>query len=96
MKIQYRIALIFALITICIALAVSVSEYYFTNQNVFEDFYKRLEIRAITAAKSRFEKEEMSKRRERERENKDERSERERERERRVCVRSLRSETIEE
>lgn len=61
MKIQYRIALLFAMLTVSIVLIVSVTEYYFVNQNTFEDFYKRLEIRAVIAAKSRFEKEAMSK-----------------------------------
>lgn len=61
MKIQYRIALLFAMLTVSIVLIVSVTEYYFANQNTFEDFYKRLEIRAVIAAKSRFEKEAMSK-----------------------------------
>ncbi|HLO71626.1 MAG TPA: HAMP domain-containing sensor histidine kinase [Flavipsychrobacter sp.] len=61
MKIQYRIALLFAMLTVSIVLIVSVTEYYFANQNTFEDFYKRLEIRAVIAAKSRFENEAMSK-----------------------------------
>lgn len=57
MKIQYRITLIFVSLTVAIILAVNGIEYYFTNQNTFEDFYKRLEIRAIIAAKLRFAKE---------------------------------------
>lgn len=61
MRIQIRIALLFAFLTIVIALTVSLAEYYFANQNTFEDFYKRLEIRAIVAGKSRFEKEGMNK-----------------------------------
>lgn len=56
MKIQHRTALIFATLTISIVLLVSMVEYYFVNQNTFEDFYKRLEIRAIVAAKTEFEK----------------------------------------
>ncbi len=56
MKIQHRTALIFATLTISIVLLVSMVEYYFVNQNTFEDFYKRLEIRAIIAAKTEFEK----------------------------------------
>jgi len=54
MKIQYRIALIFAFLTSCIVLTVGLSAYYFANKNTFEDFYKRLEIRAIVAAKTIF------------------------------------------
>lgn len=59
MKLQHRITLIFVVFTISIVLTVSLMEYYFANQNTFEDFYKRLEIRAIIAAKTEFEKGEM-------------------------------------
>jgi signal transduction histidine kinase len=59
MKIQYRIALIFAFLTICIVLGVGVTAYYFANKNTFEDFYKRLEIRAVVAAKTEFEQKEV-------------------------------------
>lgn len=61
MRIQYRITLIFVLLTVVIILAINGIEYYFTNQNTFEDFYKRLEIRAIIAAKIRFEEGDMAK-----------------------------------
>jgi len=44
----------FVCLTIGIVLGVSIMEYYFANQNTFEDFYKRLEIRAIVASKTRF------------------------------------------
>lgn len=60
MKIQQKIALRFALLSIFIVLVVSVMEYYLANQNTFEDFYKRLEIRAIVAAKTTFEEGEMA------------------------------------
>lgn len=56
MKIQHKIALRFSLITVSIVLVVGAIEYYLANQNTFEDYYKRLEIRAIIAAKAEFEK----------------------------------------
>jgi signal transduction histidine kinase len=56
MKIQQRIAIIFALLMISVVLIVSMTQYYFANQNTFEDFYKRLEIRAIVVAKTKLEK----------------------------------------
>lgn len=61
MKIQYRILLVFSVFTVCIVLFANVLEYYFVNQNTFEDFYKRLEIRAIVAARAKFEEENLSK-----------------------------------
>jgi Signal transduction histidine kinase len=60
MKIQHRIALIFALLTMSIVLTVTLADYYIANQNTFEDFYKRLEIRAIVAARTQFEKENIA------------------------------------
>lgn len=56
MKFQHKIALRFTILTLSIVLTVSGMEYYLANQNTFEDFYKRLEIRAIIAAKAEFEK----------------------------------------
>lgn len=61
MKVQYKIALRFTLLTLTIVSIVSVMEYYIANQNTFEDFYKRLEIRAIIAAKTEFEKDHLEK-----------------------------------
>jgi signal transduction histidine kinase len=61
MNIQYRITLIFVLLTVGIVLVVNSIEYYFANQNTFEDFYKRLEIRAFVATKIQFEKGDMAK-----------------------------------
>lgn len=55
MKIQTKIALTFALLAGGILLAVSLFLYYLTDQYTFEDFYKRLEIRAIVAAKAALE-----------------------------------------
>jgi signal transduction histidine kinase len=59
MKIQRKIILTFVTLTVGIVLLVSIMEYYFANQNTFEDFYKRLEIRAIVAAKAEFEQTEL-------------------------------------
>lgn len=61
MKISHRITLIFVAFTIGMVFTTSFLEYYFTNQNAFEDFYKRLEIRAIVAEKTQFEEEGMNK-----------------------------------
>jgi len=61
MKIQYRITLIFVLLTIGMMLVVTTIEYYFANQDTFEDFYKRLEIRAVIASKIQFEEAGMTK-----------------------------------
>lgn len=61
MHIRYRIALMFICLTIGIVLLVSSIEYFFANQNSFEDFYKRLEIRAIIAGKIKFEEAAMAK-----------------------------------
>lgn len=51
----------FTFLTIGIVLLANVLEYYFVNHNTFEDFYKRLEIRAIVAARAQFEEHELSK-----------------------------------
>jgi signal transduction histidine kinase len=51
MKIQTRIASLFVLLAGGILLVVSMLLYYLINQNTFEDFYKRLEIRAIVIAR---------------------------------------------
>ena len=56
MKIHTKIALLFAVLSAGIVLAVSVFLYYQTNQSIFEDFYKRLEIRAVVVAKAAFNK----------------------------------------
>jgi signal transduction histidine kinase len=61
MTIRQKIILWFTLFSVCIVFTLSILEYFIVNQNTFEDFYKRLEIRAIVAAKAQFEKEEMEK-----------------------------------
>jgi signal transduction histidine kinase len=52
MKIRTKILLLFAGLTISIILMLSILVYYFANQHSFEDFHKRLEIRAYLAAKA--------------------------------------------
>lgn len=58
MKSQFKIALIFFAGTLSIILLLSVSVYYFSSRYSFTDFYKRLEVRAVLAAKSQLESEE--------------------------------------
>lgn len=60
MKIQTRIAVLFAALAAAVVLVMGGLVYYFANQNAFEDFYKRLEIRAIVAAKAALEKDETN------------------------------------
>ncbi|RFM26119.1 sensor histidine kinase [Deminuibacter soli] len=52
MKIQIKITLLFTLLAVAIILLLSGAVYYFANRYSFRDFYKRLEIRAIIAAKA--------------------------------------------
>jgi len=52
MKIRTKILLVFAGLTISTILTMSILVYYFANQHSFEDFYKRLEIRAYLTAKA--------------------------------------------
>ncbi|HVI47215.1 MAG TPA: HAMP domain-containing sensor histidine kinase [Chitinophaga sp.] len=52
MKIRTKILLLFAGLTISTILVMSALVYYFANQHSFEDFYKRLEIRAYLTAKA--------------------------------------------
>lgn len=52
MKIQFKITLLFTLLAVGIILLLSGYVYYSANRYSFSDFYKRLEIRAIIAAKA--------------------------------------------
>lgn len=52
MKIRTKILLLFAGLTVSTILMMSILVYYFANQHSFEDFYKRLEIRAYLSAKA--------------------------------------------
>lgn len=58
---KLRGILIFTSFTICLVLVINISEYYFITKRAFDDFYKRLEIRAIVATRARFEEEDLSK-----------------------------------
>lgn len=58
---KVRGILIFTFFTIGLVCIINISEYYFINQRAFDDFYKRLEIRAIVAAKEKFAEDELSK-----------------------------------
>jgi signal transduction histidine kinase len=52
MKIQIRIALLFTLVCTSIIVALSFAIYYFANEEAFQDFFIRLELRAVIAAKA--------------------------------------------
>lgn len=52
MKIRTKIILVFAALTLAVVLVTSFFVYYLANQYSFEDFYKRLEIRAYITAKA--------------------------------------------
>lgn len=52
MKIQTKITLLFTLLCISIIAALSVAIYFFTYQNASQDFYTRLELRAVIAARA--------------------------------------------
>lgn len=60
MKIQIKIALLFASFIAIFIILLSVFIYYFADRNYFQDFYKRLEIRAIVIAKANQELDENS------------------------------------
>ncbi len=51
MKIQIKIALLFSLVCTIVIVGLSCAVYYFANENAFEDFYVRLQLRATIAAK---------------------------------------------
>lgn len=57
LKTQTKIAAVFFLFSLCVIILFSVSVYYFLNKYAFTDFYKRLEIRAVIAARSSLEQE---------------------------------------
>jgi signal transduction histidine kinase len=60
MKTQTKIAAIFFFISLSIILLLSVTVYFFSTKYSFSDFYERLEIRAVLAAKSVLEHEEIN------------------------------------
>lgn len=58
MRTKTKISVYFTLITVTILTVFSGSVYYFAIRYSFDDFYKRLEIRAVVAAKSLLEEDE--------------------------------------
>lgn len=52
MKITTKIALLFTLVCTFIIVVLSIAVYHFANERAFQDFYTRLELRAIIAAKA--------------------------------------------
>lgn len=60
MKIQLQIALLFTGICLSVIIALSVIVYYFANAKAFQDFYTRLELRAVVSSKVNFEPEGVS------------------------------------
>ncbi len=60
MKMSIKITVLFTLLAAGIILLLSGAVYYFANRYSFQDFYKRLEIRAVIAAKANFEKDESN------------------------------------
>ena len=60
MKIQVKTALLFTMLTAGIILFLSLAVYYFASRFTFNDFLKRLELRAKIAARIHFEEDETS------------------------------------
>ncbi|GAA3949365.1 HAMP domain-containing protein [Chitinophaga oryziterrae] len=56
MKIRYKILILFTVLTVSIILLMATFAYLLTNRHSFDDFYKRLEIRAYIAARAAFTK----------------------------------------
>jgi len=54
MKIQLKITLLFTLLCLSVVLLLSTAVYYFANEKAFQDFYTRLELRAVIASKINF------------------------------------------
>jgi len=55
MKIQLKITLLFTLLCLSVVVLLSMAIYYFANEKAFQDFYVRLELRAVIASKIDFE-----------------------------------------
>jgi len=55
MTIQAKTTLLFTFLTLTVFLILTVTVYYFSNKFAYNDFYKRLELRARIAAKFSFE-----------------------------------------
>lgn len=52
MKIQLKIALLFTVVCTSIIVALSIAVFYFANEEAFQDFFTRLELRANIAARA--------------------------------------------
>lgn len=60
MKIQLQITLLFTLLCLSVIVMLSITVYFFANERAFQDFYTRLELRAVIASKVNFESNEQS------------------------------------
>jgi signal transduction histidine kinase len=60
MTIQTKTTVLFTVLTAAVFLVLTATVYYFSNKFAFNDFYKRLELRARIAAKFSFEKDHIS------------------------------------
>lgn len=60
MQIQTKTAILFTLLTATVVFILSMAIYYFSNKYAYNDFYKRLELRARISAKFRFEQDQVS------------------------------------
>jgi len=54
MKIQLKITLLFTGLCLAVILLLSIAVWYFANEKAFEDFYTRLELRAVVASRANF------------------------------------------
>ena len=55
MNIQTKTTILFTTLTTAVILVLTVTVYYFSHQFAYNDFYKRLELRARIAARFQFE-----------------------------------------
>lgn len=60
MKIQTKIAFLFTLLCTALIVLLSWAVYYFSFQNASQDFYTRLELRAVLTAKAHLEKDTLA------------------------------------
>lgn len=60
MKIQIKIAILFTLLCTALIVLLSFAVYYFSFKNASQDFYTRLELRAVLTAKAHLEKETLT------------------------------------
>jgi signal transduction histidine kinase len=60
MKIQLKITILFTLLCLGVIVMLSTAVYYFANERAFQDFYTRLELRAVISSKINFDISEQS------------------------------------